>query len=288
MLEIQSLSKCYKGGIQALDNISLSINEGVFGLLGSNGAGKSSLMRTIATLQRPDSGLIKLDGENIFDNVRHFRRQLGYLSQDLGAPSRVTASEMLDYLAGMKGIDRQQRRKIVSRQLELVNLGAAADRYIEEFSGGMRQRFGIAAATLGDPRLIIVDEPTAGLDPTERRRFQTLLAELAGNRILLLSSHIVEDIAGLCTRMAMLDRGRLVAEGEPQQLVDELSGRIYRTRINAERFSDMRNTHDVLSYRPDRGQIELRIMAETAPGEEFEAVMPDLEDFYAARSSAMQ
>lgn len=288
MLEIDSLSKCYRGGIQALDNISLTIDTGVYGLLGANGAGKSSLMRTIATLQRPDSGSVRLDGEDIFKDVRAFRHKLGYLSQDLGAPSRVTANEMLDYLAGMKGIKRQDRRKLVMRQLELVNLDAAADRYIEEFSGGMRQRFGIAAATLGDPRIIIVDEPTAGLDPTERRRFQTLLAELAGDRILLLSSHIVEDIASLCKRMAMLDRGRLVAEGDPEQLIDELQGRVYRTYTSAEEFSRLRQKYNVLSYRPDRGKIECRILADSIPDDSFVAVTPDLEDFYAIRSSTEQ
>ncbi|MEM9173796.1 MAG: ATP-binding cassette domain-containing protein [Myxococcota bacterium] len=287
MLEVRSLTKQYAGGVRALDDVNLEIGEGVFGLLGANGAGKSTLMRTLATLQHPDAGEVRLDGVDVFRDVRALRRQLGYLPQDLGVPARVSAREMLETLAGLSGIPSSTRRDLVAERLEAVNLTEAADRDLDGFSGGMRQRFGIAAATLGDPRLLIVDEPTAGLDPTERRRFQTLLAAFARDRILVLSSHIVEDVAGLCSRMAMLDGGRIVAEGTPESLVRDLDARVYRARVEPKDVDSIRARFEVLSIRPDQGCLALRVYAETSPGPGFEAVAPDLEDFFEAQRAGL-
>lgn len=235
MLEIKGLSKTYFNGIKAIDNISLRIDCGIFGLLGANGAGKSSLMRTLATLQDADSGEITLDNVNVLRNPQQARTMLGYLPQDFGVYPQISAEDLLNQLAVFKGFtNTKQRREIVAYQLELVNLYAQRKQKLGTFSGGMRQRFGIAQALLGSPKLIIVDEPTAGLDPTERIRFQNLLAEISRDRVLLLSTHIVEDVADLCPQIAIMKQGQIVNSGSPRSLVEQLQGKVWQRIIKLE------------------------------------------------------
>lgn len=285
VLSIRDVSKTYAGGIEALGGIELDLAPGVFGLLGPNGAGKSTLMRTLATLQLPDSGTITLDGIDLLREPRRARERIGYLPQDVGVYPRVTAREMLDYLAGLKGLGpARSRRAEVERQLERVNLGAAADQRLDTFSGGMRQRFGIAAALLGKPRLVIVDEPTAGLDPSERRRFQLLLTEAAEDCILLLSSHIVEDIAGLCTEMALMHRGRIRLKGSPAALVRELAGKVWEFILPIGELEACRERGTLLSWQPRQGRVLVHAWSERGddlPVPDAVAVEPGLEDLYA-------
>ncbi|MFV0473687.1 MAG: ATP-binding cassette domain-containing protein [Pikeienuella sp.] len=282
MLKVSGVSKTYGGGFKALDDVSLTAKRGVFGLLGPNGAGKSSLMRTLATLQRPDSGRVELNGENLLADPETARRKIGYLPQDMGVYPRVSAVEMLDYLAGLKGLGAKARKEQVWRQLEKVNLADVARRRLDTYSGGMRRRFGIAAAFLGAPELVIVDEPTAGLDPSERRRFQFLLADAARDCVLLLSSHIVEDLAGLSTDLALLNRGRIVSAGAPKDLIAALSGRVWRRGAEFGELAEMQARHNVLSWRPHQGELVVRVLADEAPGAGFTAAEPDLEDLYSA------
>lgn len=280
MLNVQAISKTYTGGIKALDNIDLSIGQGVFGLLGPNGAGKSSLMRTMATLQRPDSGSMQLDGLDIIASPLEARKLIGYLPQDMGVYPRVTAFEMLDYLAGLKGLERQGRQAKIEAQLEHVNLQDVAHQRLDTYSGGMRRRFGIAAAFIGDPKLVIVDEPTAGLDPSERRRFQFLLAEAAKRCVLILSSHIVEDLAGLCSNMALMNKGRIICQGAPQDLTSDLNGKVWSKPIDFSELKSMQDNYRVLSWRPHQGGLAIRVFSEDSPGEGFTAESADLEDLY--------
>ena len=279
MLAIRNLNKTYANGIQALKDISLEIDKGIFGLLGPNGAGKSSLMRTLATLQDADSGSISLNGIDILKEPQLARRQLGYLPQDFGIYPNVSAAELLNQLAVFKGFTHsRQRRDMVAHQLHLVNLYDQRHQKLETFSGGMRQRFGIAQALLGEPKLVIVDEPTAGLDPTERIRFQNLLAEIAQDRVLLLSTHIVEDVAELCTQMAILQQGQIVRQGSPFELMESLQGQIWSKWVNTP--ADIDPNWRLIISRMVRGQRSVRIWSETYLGKEFEIVEPELSDVY--------
>ncbi|MEM6256385.1 MAG: ABC transporter ATP-binding protein [Cyanobacteria bacterium P01_D01_bin.156] len=279
MLAIRNLNKTYANGIQALKDISLEIDKGIFGLLGPNGAGKSSLMRTLATLQDADSGSISLNGIDILKEHQLARRQLGYLPQDFGIYPNVSAAELLNQLAVFKGFTHsRQRRDMVAHQLHLVNLYDQRHQKLETFSGCMRQRFGIAQALLGEPKLVIVDEPTAGLDPTERIRFQNLLAEIAQDRVLLLSTHIVEDVAELCTQMAILQQGQIVRQGSPFELMESLQGQIWSKWVNTP--ADIDPNWRLIISRMIRGQRSVRIWSETYLGKEFEIVEPELSDVY--------
>lgn len=282
MLCINGVSKTYSGGVEALKDVSLKMERGVFGLLGANGAGKSTLMRTLATLQQPDAGAIRLDGYDLFADLRAARRLIGYLPQDMGVYPRVSAREMLDYIAGLKGIGGAARRRQIEELLEKVNLADVADRRLDAYSGGMRRRFGIAAAFLGSPDLVIVDEPTAGLDPTERRRFQFLLAEAARGCVLILSSHIVEDLAGLCSDMALMNQGRIIRNGSPAALIAALEGRVWGRTARFEDLASLQERFTLLSWRPSQGELVVRVLAESDPGEGFAPAAPDLEDLYSA------
>jgi len=281
MLEIRGVTRTYPNGVQALKGIDLTIGRGLFGLLGPNGAGKSSLMRTLATLQEPDAGTVAFEGRSIFADAQAHRRRLGYLPQDFGVYPGVSALELLDHLALLKGlVDRRARREQVEALLERTNLWPHRRHAVSGFSGGMRQRFGIAQALLGDPRLVIVDEPTAGLDPEERNRFHNLLSEIGEQVVVLLSTHIVEDVRQLCTRMAVLADGRVVCEGVPDELVGELRGRVWGAAVPKQAVADHRARMHVLSAQLHAGRTRLRVLADGAPGAAFEAVAPELEDVY--------
>jgi ABC-2 type transport system ATP-binding protein len=282
-LRIDSLSKTYPNGVQALRDVSLTIPTGMFGLLGPNGAGKSTLMRTIATLQEADSGSITLGGTLGIDVLRQkdcVRRVLGYLPQEFGVYPRVSAEGMLEHFAILKGIaDRRLRKDTVAALLQRVNLYDVRKQNLGTFSGGMRQRFGIAQALLGNPQLIIVDEPTAGLDPGERVRFHNLLAEIGENMIVILSTHIVEDVSDLCSRMAIISHGRVLAEGEPSQRIATVEGKIWRRVIGRGELPLLQNGHAVISTRLTAGKTVLHVFSEERPAG-FEAVHPSLEDVY--------
>ncbi|MEM9161867.1 MAG: ABC transporter ATP-binding protein [Cyanobacteria bacterium P01_F01_bin.4] len=279
MLTVRNLNKTYPNGIQALRDISLAIDRGIFGLLGPNGAGKSSLMRTLATLQDADNGSINLDGIDVLKAPQSARRQLGYLPQDFGVYPNVSAEELLNQLAVFKGFTQtRERREMVAHQLYLVNLYDQRHQKLGTFSGGMRQRFGIAQALLGSPQLVIVDEPTAGLDPTERIRFQNLLAEISQDRVLLLSTHIVEDVAELCGQMAILQQGQIVRQGSPLQLIDALDGQIWTKQIAT--HSEINPHWSLITSRMVQGKRTVRVWSDTLPGAGFEKVMPDLNDVY--------
>ena len=289
MLEITSLSKTYGNGVRALDNVSLSIPKGMFGLLGPNGAGKSTLMRTIATLQNADKGSIDFDGIDVLKEPAKLRAQLGYLPQDFGVYPRMSARAMLDHLAILKGLsDNKERKRVVDGLLEQTNLAKVAKKSVASYSGGMRQRFGIAQALIGDPQLIIVDEPTAGLDPEERNRFHNLLSEIGENVVVILSTHIVEDVADLCPQMAILNQGRIVAEGAPADLIARLEGKVWKKRIAKADLPAHRTQYNVISMRLTQGEVLIHVEADASPGEGFEPVAPDLEDVYFSTISASQ
>jgi ABC-type multidrug transport system ATPase subunit len=280
MLRIEGLSKTYPNGVRALHEVTLEVPRGMFGLLGPNGAGKSTLMRTIATLQEPDAGRITLDGRDVLADKDGTRRLLGYLPQEFGVYPRVSAEAMLDHFAVLKGITaRGDRKTVVDALLQQTNLWAARKRKLGTFSGGMRQRFGIAQALLGDPRLIIVDEPTAGLDPEERNRFLNLLAEIGENVVVILSTHIVADVSDLCSRMAILAGGRLLLVGEPRQVVADLGGRVWQRAVPKAEVADWAGRLPVLSTRLFGGETLLHVYSEE-PLDGFAPVTPDLEDVY--------
>jgi len=281
MLSIRNLAKTYPGGITALSDVSLNIPPGMYGLLGPNGAGKSTLMRTLATLQTPDSGSIELDGTDVLAKPEWLRGRLGYLPQEFGAYPRTSPEVMLAHIAALKGIPAGDRKSLIEYLLTRTNLWEVRKQNIDTFSGGMRQRFGIAQALIGEPRLIIVDEPTAGLDPVERRRFQNLLSQFSEEQVVLLSTHIVEDVADLCPRMAILGKGRVLAEGEPEVLIKSLEGRLWRMKIRREDLSSLAARHHVLSTRNRAGALEARILEDQQP-EGSEPVQPGLEDVYLA------
>ncbi|MEM6452935.1 MAG: ABC transporter ATP-binding protein [Cyanobacteria bacterium P01_D01_bin.105] len=279
MLSIQNLNKTYPNGIQALRNISLDISPGIFGLLGPNGAGKSSFMRTLATLQTADSGSIYLNGIDILNEPLAARQQLGYLPQDFGLYPNVSAEDLLHQLAVFKGFThKKQRKTMVTHQLALVNLYEQRKQKLGTFSGGMRQRFGIAQALIGSPQLVIVDEPTAGLDPTERIRFQNILADISQDRVLMLSTHIVEDVAALCPNIAILNKGDIVQQGNPMRLVATLHGQIWRKPVSPS--EELNPNWMVLSSQMKQQQRWLRVWSETRPSKGFEATEPTLNDVY--------
>ncbi|MCG2617006.1 ABC transporter ATP-binding protein [Terrimonas sp. NA20] len=280
-LEITDLCKTYKNGVKALDNVSLTISSGMFGLLGPNGAGKSSLMRTLATLQQPDSGQISFDGINVLQHPEQLRMQLGYLPQDFGVYPRVSALDLLDHMAVLKGVlNKKQRKEQVAALLQQTNLYTERKRAVSSFSGGMRQRFGIAQALLGDPKLIIVDEPTAGLDPLERNRFHDLLSEIGENIVVLLSTHIVEDVHDLCSEMAILAGGKVILKGKPASLTQQLDGMIWKKIVPKSALPVYQQTLDVISTRLTGGQITVHAISPTQPAEGFESFYPELEDVY--------
>ena len=281
MLQIRDLSKTYANGVQALKALSLDVPNGMFGLLGPNGAGKSTLMRTIATLQDPDSGSIVLNGLDVLADKPAARRQLGYLPQEFGLYPKVSAEAMLDHFAVLKGVvARAERKDLVEALLRQVNLWEVRKRRLGTFSGGMRQRFGIAQALIGAPKLIIVDEPTAGLDPEERNRFLNLLAEIGENVVVILSTHIVEDVTDLCPRMAIIAGGRLLQSGEPAESLRALDGRVWRRAVATASIEEYKSRFVVLSTRLTGGKTILHVLADAKPEEGFEAVAPDLEDVY--------
>jgi len=283
MLSVQSISKTYPNGVKALDDVSLEIPPGMFGLLGPNGAGKSTLMRTLATLQLPDAGAVRFDGIDVLAEPDRLRRTLGYLPQDFGVYPRISAAAMLDHLAVLKGIvGRAERRALVDALLHQVNLHAVRGKALAGFSGGMRQRFGIAQALIGDPRLLIVDEPTAGLDPGERVRFHNLLAEIGRDRVVILSTHIVEDVADLCPAMAILSGGRVLMQGAPGGLTAALEGRVWRRGVAREGLETVRARHRVISTQLRAGRLMVHAVADTDPGDGFEPHSPSLEDVYFA------
>lgn len=280
-LTIKNLSKTYPNGVHALKDISLTIPQGMFGLLGPNGAGKSTLMRTISTLQDADSGSIMLDDINVLEDKQAIRERLGYLPQDFGLYPRISAEVMLDHIAQMKGVGNKSDRKLlVESLLQKVNLYADRKKGLGTYSGGMRQRFGIAQALVGNPSLIIVDEPTAGLDPSERNRFYNLLSEIGENTIVILSTHIVEDVNTLCSNMAIICKGEVLMQGKPKEGVASVQGRIYQKAIDKNELDSYRNDYQLISTKLIEGRLSLRIESETDPGNGFEAVPADLEDVY--------
>jgi ABC-2 type transport system ATP-binding protein len=293
VLSIRNLSHVYANGTRALDDVSLDIGRGMYGLLGPNGAGKSTLMRCIATLQAPSAGSISFapNGQTV-DIVREperLRRMLGYLPQDFGVYPRVSALDMLDHLAVLKGIGNpRERRATVEALLTQVNLWDVRKKPIAGFSGGMRQRFGIAQALIGNPKLIIVDEPTAGLDPEERNRFNNLLSEIGQNVVVILSTHIVDDVADLCSQMAIIAAGRIVRTGAPHDLIDSIRGRVWRKAIGKESLADYRTQFDVISTRLREGETVVHVVADHAPEAGFEPVEGGLEDVYFATLSSQR
>ncbi|TGE17539.1 ABC transporter ATP-binding protein [Hymenobacter elongatus] len=280
-LTIKNLSKTYPNGVKALDNVSLTIPQGMFGLLGPNGAGKSSLMRTIATLQAPDSGSIHLDAIDALEDKMALRRVLGYLPQEFGVYPRVSAEDLLDHMAVVKGIvHRGERRDTVKALLEQTNLYEVRKRSISTFSGGMKQRFGIAQALIGQPLLIIVDEPTAGLDPGERNRFYNLLSEIGENIIVILSTHIVDDVRELCRNMAIINQGRVLFAGQPQAAMHELKGRIWERTIEKAELAEYQQEYAVISTKLLAGQPLLHVVGDDLEPAGFQAVEPSLEDVF--------
>jgi len=280
-LTIDRLSKTYPNGVRALHNVSLNLSNGMFGLLGPNGAGKSSLMRTIATLQEPDSGSIRLDDLDVLHNKTGVRQLLGYLPQEFGVYPRISARQMLDHVARLKGIERNNERKdLVLALLDKVNLYKDRDRKLGTFSGGMKQRWGIAQALVGNPRLIIVDEPTAGLDPAERNRFYNLLSQLGEQTIVILSTHIVEDVNTLCSQFAIICHGEVLYHGEPENAIKSLEGKIYSKRIPQNEIEKYRAGYPIISTQLKAGQLYIRIKSDEHPGNGFNPAAPDLEDVY--------
>ena len=281
-LTITGLSKTYPNGVKALKNISLTIGNNMFGLLGPNGAGKSTLMRTIATLQEPDSGTIFLDGIDVLKDKNAVRRTLGYLPQEFGVYPKISAIDLLSHLAVMKGItDAGERKECVEALLQQTNLWAFRKKALGTYSGGMKQRFGIAQALLGKPRLIIVDEPTAGLDPAERNRFLNLLSSIGRDITVILSTHIVEDVRELCPRMAIIAAGELLLEGSPQQALEGLQGKIWsKIVVTDDELRSLESQHRVVSSHLLGGQHEIRVYADGSPGDGFRPVDAALEDVY--------
>ncbi|HAI71068.1 MAG TPA: multidrug ABC transporter ATP-binding protein [Alteromonas australica] len=280
MLNISGLTKTYPNGVKALNGINLSIPKGMFGLLGPNGAGKSSLMRTIATLQTPDTGTIQFDDIDVLADPNGLRQRLGYLPQDFGVYPRISAEKLLDHLAVLKGINNSSERKdAVESLLVHTNLWQHRDKAVSGYSGGMRQRFGIAQALLGDPDLIIVDEPTAGLDPEERNRFHNLLVSLGEEKVIILSTHIVDDVSELCPKMAVLGQGKILLEGNPISLTHELTGRIWRKQVSQDEYRELQQHLNIISARLIAGKHVIHVMADTSP-EGFEQAPANLEDVY--------
>ncbi len=280
-LLIQNLSKTYGNGVRALQQISLEMHNGIFGLLGPNGAGKSTLMRSIAALQEPDHGRIIFNGKDIVAHPQYIRRQLGYLPQEFGVYPGLSAFHLMDHLAVLKGIThKQERRDQVNFLLEQTNLYTKRKQAVSTFSGGMRQRFGIAQALLGNPQVLIVDEPTAGLDPQERNRFLDLLSEVGEQKIVILSTHIVEDVRDMCNRLAIIHEGEVVCQGNPADLIAEMQTKVWQKTVPRDESDQLEGALTLLSSRLLAGNRRIRIWSEQLPGEGFESVQPDLEDVY--------
>lgn len=282
-LSIKNLSKTYSNGLKALNNINLEIGSGMFGLLGPNGAGKSSLMRTISTLQEADSGSIMLGDIDVLKQKDEVRKVLGYLPQDFGFYPRVSAWDMINHFAILKGINNpKERKEICESLLNQTNLFEARKRNIGDYSGGMRQRFGIAQALLGNPQLIIVDEPTAGLDPMEQNRFHNLLSEIGENIIVILSTHIVEDVRNLCSNMAIMNQGTVLLYGKPNQAIEDLKGKVWMKLIDKEQLTENKATHKVISTKVVEGKIQIHVFSATQPDSSFTSLNANLEDVYFA------
>ncbi|MCS0589092.1 ABC transporter ATP-binding protein [Massilia norwichensis] len=282
-LEIRNLSKTYANGVVALDGVTLRIPPGMFGLLGPNGAGKSTLMRILATLQECDAGSVFLDDIDVLDEKDEVRRLLGYLPQDFGVYPKVSAYELLDHFAQLKGLaNRARRREVVDGLLQQTNLFEVRDQRLGTFSGGMKQRFGIAQALLGDPQLIIVDEPTAGLDPQERVRFHNLLSDIGQDKTVILSTHIVSDVADLCANMAIINKGHVLLCGEPARLIEGIEGKIWARFVSKPELLAFQKRHTVISTRLLSGRPMIHVYAERYPGDDFEPVHPTLDDVYFA------
>ncbi len=282
LLSIEGLSKTYSNGVRALYDVNLKLGNGMFGLLGPNGAGKSSLMRTIATLQEADSGSIFLDDLDVLRNKTRVRQLLGYLPQEFGVYPKIPADRMLDHIARLKGVGQAgERRDVVQGLLEKVNLYKDRRKHLGTYSGGMKQRFGIAQALIGDPKLIIVDEPTAGLDPAERNRFYNLLSQLGQNTIVILSTHIVEDVSTLCSSFAIICKGEVLYAGDPEKAVNELDGVIYSKAIDQADIRFYRENYRIISTQLKGGKLHIRILAQDAqPQDGFVPAEPNLEDVY--------
>ena len=282
-LQINNLSKTYPNGVKALNGINLEITNGMFGLLGSNGAGKSSLMRTIASLQEPSSGSISFNDIDVVKQPDEIRKQLGYLPQEFGVYPKISAEKLLNHMAILKGIiNNKERKEQVTALLQQVNLYQHRKKSVYTFSGGMRQRFGIAQALLANPQLIIVDEPTAGLDPEESNRFLNLLSEIGENVIVLLSTHIVEDVRNLCPKMAILSDGEIISQGNPKELVASIEGKIWTRIIPKADLDIYKKAFDVISTKLVSGETQIRVLSEKKPEAVFEMITPNLEDFYFA------
>ena len=280
-LIIRNLSKTYNNGVKALNNINLTINKGMFGLLGPNGAGKSTLMRTIAALQNADTGSIFLGDIDVINQKNELRKVLGYLPQDFGFYPKVSAISLLDHFAILKGItNKTERKQIVEALLQQTNLFEVRKRNVSDYSGGMRQRFGIAQALLGNPKLIIVDEPTAGLDPQERNRFHNILSEIGEQVIVILSTHIVDDVKTLCNQMVVMNRGTILLEGTPRQAVEGLQGKIWKATINKEELTNYKKEFNVISQHINEGKMIVHVFADAQPSSSFVATEADLEDVY--------
>ncbi|MBW1295806.1 ABC transporter ATP-binding protein [Aquimarina litoralis] len=280
-LILNNLNKTYANGVKALDNLSLEISSGMFGLLGPNGAGKSSLMRTLSTLQEVDSGSAFLGEIDIIKNPIALRKVLGYLPQEFGVYPKITARQLLDHIAILKGVSaKKQRKELVNYLLQKVNLYDKRNKEVKGFSGGMKQRIGIAQALIGNPKLIIVDEPTAGLDPGERNRFHNLLAKVANDVIVILSTHIVEDVRELCQNMAIMNHGQIICHGRPQQVIDELHNKVWEKLIHHHELESYHNTHTVISNKMVGGQPLIHVLSAEKPSEGFQQVPPTLEDVF--------
>lgn len=283
ILKIENLTKTYPNGVKAIDGVSLTITNGMFGLLGANGAGKSSLMRTIASLQDPSAGSILFNDHDILANPKAIRTCLGYLPQEFGVYPKISAEKLLHHLAVLKGIiDNKKRREQVKALLQQVNLYQHRKKAVSTFSGGMRQRFGIAQALLGNPQMIIVDEPTAGLDPEERNRFLNLLSEIGENVIVILSTHIVEDVRELCKNMAILAHGKIILEGNPSELVNTLEGQLWAKMIKREALETYKDAFNVISTKLISGETQISVLSKTLPDSSFKPIKPNLEDLYFA------
>ena len=286
-LRIENLSKVYPNGVRALDGVSLTIPRGLFGLLGPNGAGKSTLMRILATLQEADSGSVTFNGLDVLKQKEEVRKILGYLPQDFGVYPKISALDMLDHLALLKGFVRtRDRRELVDALLQRVNLWDVRKKALSGFSGGMRQRFGIAQALIGDPTLLIVDEPTAGLDPSERNRFYNLLSEVGENVIVILSTHIVQDVMELCTNTAIIDLGRVMFAGAPEEAIRELDGKIWRRNIAKSELPEYVKRFKVISNKLVAGRPQIHIYSDVVPDDGFLPAAPDLEDVFFSRISS--
>ena len=288
-LKITNLTKTYDNGVKALSNIYLEIENGMFGLLGPNGAGKSTLMKTIVGLQQPDSGGIFFNNENVIENSKFIKSQLGYLPQDFGVYPNIAAYDLLNHLAILKGLNNATTRKEqILALLEKTNLSKHKNKAVSTYSGGMRQRFGVAQALLGNPQIIIVDEPTAGLDPEERNRFNNLLSEIGENIIVILSTHLVEDVRNLCTQMTIINKGELLLSGNSEQFIDKLKGKVWKKQIDKNELVAYQNQYKIISTQLQAGKLNIRVFANENPQNVFAPIEADLEDVYFTTLQKMQ